>query len=172
MKRAVLEAVDLLRDKGHQIVPYKPPHLKEILKLAWQIGSVGSHSMASLLKGNPVDKLALGHWKLIQTLPKWLRNKLSPVVSFFGSPIIGGSLKIDSSAQYSYQLWQLNAKRLELTEKVLHDWVLSGIDVVIAPGFPMPAQLIEYPAYFQSALGATCVYNLLNFPVGSQRVNI
>ena len=62
---------------------------------------------------------------------------------------------------------ELNAKRLALTETVISEWRGQNIDVVIAPGFTMPALKLGYPAWLPSGISYTSVYNLLNFPAGS-----
>jgi Asp-tRNA(Asn)/Glu-tRNA(Gln) amidotransferase A subunit family amidase len=67
----------------------------------------------------------------------------------------------------SWQLWELNAERLELVEDILGAWERQCIDVVICPGMPMPAQPSGYPAYLQQCISYTLVYNMLDFPAGS-----
>jgi hypothetical protein len=71
----------------------------------------------------------------------------------------------------AFQLWQLNVERTELIRDILVDWDKSGVDVVIAPGFCMPAQPIGYPGWLQAGSSYTCIYNMLNFPVGSLPVH-
>jgi Asp-tRNA(Asn)/Glu-tRNA(Gln) amidotransferase A subunit family amidase len=67
-------------------------------------------------------------------------------------------------------LWELCAERLELVEEILRQWGTLEIDVVIAPGFAMPAVPLGYPAYLEFTCNYTEVYNLLNFPAGSLTV--
>ena len=62
---------------------------------------------------------------------------------------------------------ELNAKRLALTETVISEWRGQNIEVVIAPGFTMPALKLGYPGWLRSGHIYTAVYNLLNFPAGS-----
>ena len=54
--------------------------------------------------------------------------------------------------------------------RILLDWEEAGVDVIIAPGFGVPAQPIGYPGWLQAASSYTCVYNTLNFPVASMKV--
>ena len=62
---------------------------------------------------------------------------------------------------------EMKAKRLEITETLLADWRGHNIDVVIAPGFAMPAVKLGYAGWLLGAITYTSAYNLLNFPVGS-----
>jgi Asp-tRNA(Asn)/Glu-tRNA(Gln) amidotransferase A subunit family amidase len=61
----------------------------------------------------------------------------------------------------------MKAKRLALTEAILADWRGHNIDVIIAPGFAMPAVKLSYPAWLLGGITYTSAYNLLNFPAGS-----
>jgi Asp-tRNA(Asn)/Glu-tRNA(Gln) amidotransferase A subunit family amidase len=56
---------------------------------------------------------------------------------------------------------------LELIEEILHHWERQGVDAVLAPGFPMPAQKSGYSAWSIATISYTAVYNLLNFPAGT-----
>lgn len=70
----------------------------------------------------------------------------------------------------AYDVWKLNVERVDFIRNVLLDWQSAGIDVIIAPGFGIPAPLTGYPAWLQIASTYTCAYNLLDFPVGSMPV--
>ena len=62
---------------------------------------------------------------------------------------------------------ELKARRLEIMEELLADWKLNNIDVVIAPGFTMPATKLGHAGWLHCAMSYTAAYNVLNFPVGS-----
>jgi Asp-tRNA(Asn)/Glu-tRNA(Gln) amidotransferase A subunit family amidase len=62
---------------------------------------------------------------------------------------------------------EMKAKRLEVTEALIADWRGHNIDVVIAPGFAMPAVKVGYAGWLLGAITYTSAYNLLNFPAGS-----
>ena len=72
----------------------------------------------------------------------------------------------------SWQLWESSVNRLRLVETILRAWQDRGVDVVVLPGMPMPAQPLGYPAYQLTALSYTAVFNMLDFPVGSVPVSI
>ena len=67
----------------------------------------------------------------------------------------------------SWKLMEMKAKRLEVAEALLADWRGHNIDVVIAPGFAIPAVKLGYAGWLLGAITYTSAYNLLNFPVGS-----
>jgi hypothetical protein len=88
----------------------------------------------------------------------------------FQSPILQGAFW-GRPASKSWQLWELAAERLELIEEILRQWGTLDIDVVIGPGFGMPAVPLGYPAYLLHTVSYTGVYNTLDFPVGSLTVS-
>jgi hypothetical protein len=49
----------------------------------------------------------------------------------------------------------MKAKRLALTEAILADWRGHNIDVIIAPGFAMPAVKLSYPAWLLGGITYT-----------------
>ncbi len=75
------------------------------------------------------------------------------------------------SKMSAFDLWKLNVQRLELIRNLLQDWERSGIDIILAPGYGMPAQPISYPSWLQAGSSYTCVYNMLDFPAGSLPVS-
>ena len=70
----------------------------------------------------------------------------------------------------SGQLMELNAKRMEISEALIEDWKDHSIDIVVSPGFTMPAVKLEYAGWLHCAMSYTAAYNVLNFPVGSVAV--
>ena len=169
-KRAVKEAIDLLKMKGHELVPFCPRGLDKVNQLFGALMAADeAKSTKAMLKDGPVDMESLGLWWSINRLPYWLRRALVPIVSM-KSPMCAAMLIQENTK--SCKLWEQNDLRLSLTEDILDDWTQREVDVVIAPGFAMPAQPSGYSAWELGAISYTCVYNLLNFPAGSTPVRI
>ena len=76
------------------------------------------------------------------------------------------------SSQSAWDVWKLNQETLQLKEAILQEWEAAKIDILIAPGFGIPAPLIGYSAWLQIASSYTCAMNLLDFPAGSMPVKI
>ncbi len=75
-------------------------------------------------------------------------------------------LKYSSPVASTSALWDLHSRRPGLVEDVLRHWDEERVDVVITPGFTMPAQRLGYPIYLAAAVGYFAVFNFLNFPAG------
>ena len=54
-------------------------------------------------------------------------------------------------------------KKLKLMTEMLTEWDQKGVDVIVAPGFGLPAPKIGFAPWVQAAASYTRVYNLLNF---------
>ncbi len=170
-RRAVKEAVQLLQEQGHDVFPFTPTGLDKVNLLYGQfLFADEGKSTAALLRHGPVDYGAIGTFYRTITAPMWLRRIAAPIVSALFSEAIGGSFTLETTCNTSFQLWALNALRLEYIEAILKQWERQDVDVVLAPGYSCPAQPIGYPQSQLATISYTCVYNLLNFPAGSVTV--
>ena len=171
-ERAVREAVEILRLKGHSLEEWSPNGLTEAFSLMGRfMSSDGGRFVSSKLAHGPVDKETIGPRATMMKMPSWLKRNLAPIVSIW-SRRFGGAFRAGQDSSESWQLWEMNARFLELAEGILRDWESRGFDAVIAPGFGMPAQPLGYPGWEFCANNYTGVYNLLNFPAGSVPVSL
>ena len=97
-------------------------------------------------------------------------KELSTALRWTFSNILGRMLLFPSSVS-ALDIWQLNIQRLDLKRRILEDWAQTKVDVVIAPGFGVPALPIGYPGWLPITSSYTCVYNMLDFPAGSMPVS-
>jgi len=166
-RRAVRDAARLLAEAGHDVVHFKPCLLKETNELYGQLICADSgRTTVELLADSPVDTLSLSLLWHAWTTPKWL----APIVALY-SKMSSGFWSAGNESGTTYELWKLNAKRLDIIEEILRQWERQGVDVVLAPGFPYPAQLSGYSAWSIAGISYTSVYNLLNFPAGTVPVS-
>ena len=91
---------------------------------------------------------------------------------YFKSKLLGQMLLSQPTSMSSSEIWGLKVEKLTLLRQILIDWEKNGVDVIIAPGFGLPAPKIGYASWVQAAASYTRVYNLLNFPVGSMPVSV
>ena len=59
-------------------------------------------------------------WKIICT-PMWLRKLLRPLINLW-SPITAGGLSAEESGKFTWQLWKMKDRRLQLVEEMLQQW--------------------------------------------------
>lgn len=167
VRRAVTTAVTLLRNKGHQVVPFKPPNLAKVYQMFGLFKSADEgRSIKGMLSNSLVDRESLGIWWIINSFPFWLQRMLAPLIAI-KSPIIANLMSSNGRAKKSWKLWELNKTRLELVEEILREWSQEQIDVVIAPAMGVPAQPSGTAPWIPNANSYTSVYNVLDFPAGS-----
>ncbi len=77
-----------------------------------------------------------------------------------------------SVIHHSGQLFALNDRRRRLAEEVLRDWDRLGIDLLLTPGYSMPAPPLGYPIYLIGTFGLHVVFNMLDFPAGCVPVSV
>ena len=160
-----------MRNNGHDIIHFRPPGLDDVTELYGKFMDADEGlSTLKMLKDGDVDDFSIGPKYRMMTWPLWFKQLIAPLVGL-KSPITAGMLTAQANSKESWQLWEMNAQRLALVEKILRSWDQSKVDVVIAPGLPLPAQPLGYPAWQLGAISYTCVYNLLNFPAGTVPVS-
>ena len=171
MKRAVKEAVEILQNQGHSLVHFCPPGLDKVNELYGNFLAADSfQNTFEHLKHNPIDSSSLGFFTTLMSIPWHFRKFLSNFVELW-SPSTAGLMTCMEKSGTTAEIWKLNALRLELIEAILREWERQEVDVVLAPGFVMPAPPVHYPGYQLATINYTSVYNLLNFTAGSLPVS-
>ena len=171
MRRAVKEAVEILQNQGHLLVHFCPPGLDKVNELYGMFMAADSfQNTFEHLKHSTIDSSSLGFFTTLLSIPWTIRKFLSNFVEIW-SPSTAALMTRMEKSRMTAEIWKLNALRLELIERILREWERQEVDVVLAPGFVMPAPPVHYPGYQQGTLNYTSVYNLLNFTAGSLPVS-
>ena len=70
------------------------------------------------------------------------------------------------------EIWKLQKQTEDMKAGILQAWKELELDVVIAPGFGIPAPLHEDPSRILPLTCWTNPYNVLNFPAGTVPVEV
>ncbi len=110
----------------------------------------------------------IGH--RLATWPRWWKKIVSCLL-WFKSPHLSAAFWGQDEPTKSWQIWELNAERIELIDDVLRELDRKGIDVLLSPGMPNPAPPLGHP-YQSECISYSTVYNMLDFPAGSVPVTL
>lgn len=164
-RRAVHEAVRLLREAGHHVEHFKPFAFKETFQLYFNhvLSDDGVNSLVWL--ENEIVDQAIEVNILVWRCAVWLRKYLAFPIANLVSPISAPLLHLGH--RQSSDLWVSVAKLEDYFVKVLAEWRRRKIDTVIYPGFVTPAPFLKDPARLVGAIPTVSVNNLLGLPGGT-----
>ncbi|XP_044800991.1 vitamin D3 hydroxylase-associated protein isoform X4 [Bubalus bubalis] len=165
MARAVKLTSRLLRDAGHQVIPFSVPRTEYAFFHLYQ-GSLfadGGASILEKLKGDIVDP----SMKSIVTplrLPNSLKRFLAWIWKYF-EPRVSQSLERLCGVGTPKKLWEQHKAVEEYQQEFIAKWRSLDLDVLLSPALD-PAFYIGYPAKALASSFYLGLYNLLNFPAG------
>ncbi|KAM0752009.1 amidase signature enzyme [Meredithblackwellia eburnea MCA 4105] len=166
-QRAVLETVEALRKRGHDVVEFTPPNLFECMRLFVGLTSAGGYqTLLSGLKGDPMEpSLFLStmgprlNWflrKVVYVLYKYVLrdNKL---VEFFNAS--------RTKTVTEMQAWQ--KQRTDYVKEFREEvWGRLELDAIIAPTQAVPALKHGETSRLSPLALATIVYNVVESSAG------
>ncbi|XP_076440673.1 fatty-acid amide hydrolase 1-like isoform X3 [Babylonia areolata] len=166
--RAVLEAKDALEQKGHQVVPFKPPRAFEAFCELMVRGTSGDGGadLYPLLKDDPLDTCVSSlHYMGKLPLPlKYLISKLLCFTDPLGSKMCLALCRLPKTV---VDWWQLEWKKQLYLKEFEDAWKHQKLDAVICPVMPHPAVTAGFEEVVFCSIIYTALYNLLNYPAGS-----
>ena len=167
-KRAVFEACEALRAKGHEIVSLKgimPSFEKVQLIYSGIFTAEGKlRTFFQALQGEPIIK-EYNQWVTLAFMPAFLRTLLSKVLKLLNQKR-ASTMLVHSGEKKVFELFEY-VKELELLrDEVLHIWKNYNLDALITPGMALPA--VRHGEAHSLYLNAcyTMLWNLINFPTG------
>ncbi|XP_060081151.1 fatty-acid amide hydrolase 1-like [Ylistrum balloti] len=170
-QRAVTMATEILQDRGHTIVQFDPPDIKECFEL-YMLSTFGDggDSFVEILQNDQVDPtLQLAHLSLI--LPKWLSILGGWVLSkFAGDRMLYIINKCMTGAGSVSEYWKVEERIQAYKKKMLRKWRANKLDVLICPGFAFPAVRSGNVFNVLGGVSYTVFFNLLNYPAGSMPI--
>ncbi|ELR57474.1 Fatty-acid amide hydrolase 1, partial [Bos mutus] len=158
MARAVKLTSRLLRDAGHQVIPFSVPRT-EYAFFHLYIGSLladGGASLLEKLKGDIVDP-SMKNTVTSLRLPNSLKRFLAWIWKYFVS--------VGSDDLCQSHLSRLPLFLQEYQQEFIAKWRSLDLDVLLSPALD-PAFYVGYPAKVQASSFYLGLYNLLNFPAG------
>jgi len=67
----------------------------------------------------------------------------------------------------AYELWQVNVEKLRLIADTIAAWKAARLDVLLCPGYGIPATLHGFSKETTPAASYTFLWNTTNFPAGT-----
>ena len=64
-------------------------------------------------------------------------------------------------------MWKSMMRLDDVIEDFVNVWAAENLDIVLCPGFTYPAPPTENPGRLVPAISYPCVFNVIDFPVGT-----
>lgn len=168
VRRIVNESVDILRQRGHILLPFHPPDIKWAYELSMKAISVDTkYNLQEALFAEPLNEHTKFLYLLI-SLPHWLKVMIDKLLNIiFGRPAAVTSFLDGPRGE---------AKTLNLISDIelyRHKFQRAmeeacNLDAIICPVFPFPAFPKSAKSMFVTpAIAYTVLFNLLDYPAGT-----
>ncbi|VDP06484.1 unnamed protein product [Schistosoma margrebowiei] len=168
VRRIVNESVDILRQRGHILLPFHPPNIKWAYELSMKAISIDTkYNFQEALFAEPLND----HTKFIRLLisvPHWLKVMIDKLLSIiFGRPAAVTSF-LDGPRGEAKTLNLISDIELYRHEFQRAMEEASDLDAIICPVFPFPAFPKSAKSMFVTpAIAYTVLFNMLDYPAGT-----
>ncbi|HEU4963167.1 MAG TPA: amidase [Bacilli bacterium] len=166
IRRAVREAAEALQQRGFEVVPYTPPHLREAMQTFYGILCAdGGAGLQATLADTTVEPQIR---KLLQSqgLKPVARKLLTTLLRLAGQRIVT-DMALPYVGRKSEAAWNaLLEKRDAVRHAILQDIQSHGIDLLLCPTFPVVALPHDTSLDLSFEGSFNSVYNLLGCPSG------
>jgi len=163
VRRAVEEAVQALRTKGHQVVEWTPPFKGEYIMAPKSLLADGGKFFQTVLKDDRVDQ-SLKVFLTLMSLPNWILRLASRFIKG-SSSFMSGYIEASQGMESVSKFWQLSIEQQDFRKRFTDAWRRSGLDAVICPTLacPAPHHNSKYTIFADSH---NMWYNVLDLPAG------
>ncbi|HEX4148843.1 MAG TPA: amidase [Pirellulales bacterium] len=166
VRRAVLEAAEVLRGAGACVEPLAPPDVHEAMRLYFSLLSAdGGASARRLLDHDPVNP-EVRHLLNLARLPRWLRPGLGWLWHALGQRHAAELLRSTAPASAS-QYWQITHRRRQYVLRFLQTLDAGGYDALLCPVHALPALTHGSFRHLPGAGSYSMLTNLLGVPSGT-----
>ncbi|GAC1351010.1 MAG: amidase [Ktedonobacteraceae bacterium] len=168
VRRAVLEAADILKSAGAQVTAWSPPAVSHALDLFYSImSSDGAQGLKQTLGRDKRDP------RIVPLLMFGQRSRptlsvLGGLLKLLGQQGLAGSIR-NFGYRDTLHYWQLVEAQMEYQHRFLEalDSADGGpFDVILCPAFALPALTHGSSRDLLLAGAYTLLYNLLGYPTG------
>lgn len=171
-KRAVKEACEALKKRGHTIVPlagFMPPLSESQGIYTGVFSSEGKlRSFIHALKGEPMIEAYKG-WARVAGLSKSVRKVLAFILWLIGEKR-ASHLMIHSGEKSANELFQYVKEIHVMKDRLLKLWKTYELDAIITPGLALPAlKHDEGVSLYVNGCYAN-FWNIVNFPTGAMPI--
>ncbi|CAF0924195.1 unnamed protein product [Didymodactylos carnosus] len=169
--RAVLNAVDALRQLGHTVVEFKPKNMSTAVRLYTSIlAADGIKHFLEALEGEKLNNLYTNLF-LASRIPTFLRPLLCTILTIIGESRAALIVK-SVGARKAYDYIELIREMKLFADHWITDMENHNIDLIISPANGLPAYHHTLSKDLFVSCSYTLIYNLLNFPAGVVPVTV
>uniref|UniRef100_A0A914WZM9 fatty acid amide hydrolase n=1 Tax=Plectus sambesii TaxID=2011161 RepID=A0A914WZM9_9BILA len=167
MKRAVAETRAALEARGHKLVPWTPPRVKDALRyFCLAFSPDGGRRMLELVDEGVVDPM-LRQYFFLYRIPIWVKRTIATLTNWW-FPRLAYMNRLFTESSYDLRIAYGQAD--EYKREFIQSWQSAGLDAVLCPAFGHPAPPHDLPSQCSGPITYTGLYNLLDFSAGVVRV--
>ena len=166
-RRAVKEAADALKKRGHEIIELQLPNLKKVTLAYFALMSAEGkmRSFFAALKGEALMKeyATLKHFTMV---PKFLRATIKMLLNLLNENRSADLLGV-TGEKLAYEYMDYSKQMLAYREEVFNFFRQNNIDALLTPGLALPS--VRHGTSRELMLNCcyTFYWNFLNFPTGA-----
>jgi len=161
VKRSVLESVEILKNLGHELVPFQPPNVEKVTEIYYDLVFADAGVNArKLLEGETVDPSVEFYLQLASVPAQRRETDKYLLKEKFGEYIANLPSHVSTVAEY----WDKHLERLIYVHQFSSAWKSSKLDLIVCPVWPVPALRKSFDSGFFAISLYTMLYNLLDFP--------
>jgi len=167
-QRAVMEAVEALKAKGHTLVQFQPHNVKEVISwfFTYMTGD-GEWNMRPVLAREHIDPCIANVWQGM-TLPWLFRLIVKGLFGAIGWGRLANVIPIRSgSAEFEHRT---SSARGQYVRELISRMKAAELDAIICPGAAVPAPKHNQSQFMTPALAYTYFWNVVRFPAASLAV--
>jgi Asp-tRNA(Asn)/Glu-tRNA(Gln) amidotransferase A subunit family amidase len=165
--RPVREVAKALKDAGFDVRVFSPPLVNELIITFYALmGADGGQTVRAGLRGDPMTP-AVKHIMAIASLRGGLRILLNLVArgGLLGDQEYGRLVQALGEKSVK-NVWELQAKKQQLTARFHAAWRAAGVDVLLCPSQILPNIQHGCSRDVSFAACSTFIYNVMDFPAG------
>jgi len=171
LSRAVLEAKEMLEAQGHELVPFNPPGVADVV--AYYIGILGGDGkMAAFREGLEGERLHSCYSQLYKT--SRIPNCLRPLLAFFVGRLAGehrvAQLIRASRGKSTGEHWKDVAALKMFCARFAKAWEDLSLDAVLCPASALPAVPHGASKDMMPLFCHTFLWNALHYPSGTMPI--
>jgi Asp-tRNA(Asn)/Glu-tRNA(Gln) amidotransferase A subunit family amidase len=166
-QRAVLEAVEALRNDGHTVTEFNPPRVLDCIAMYYAlITSDNATTLANQLNGEVWEDYAA---RLIQgvRLPSKMKQFVAYMLTRVWKEKKAAAITRASRERTVAELWALQSERKKLRQDWFDAWKSQGnFDVILTPVHVLPAVPHGSFKNISFTCSYTLLFNVLDLPAG------
>jgi fatty acid amide hydrolase len=164
-QRAVKEAVEILRQLGHEVIEWNPPNVTDIVRCYYGImtGDGAQHIIEGLEGEEPLDM-----YKTIlssSSLPSFIVSLLSGIMKCTGEQRLN-LLMNACKPKSTYEYYKYVSELQSLKHQFIDQWNQSQLDCIICPASALPALQHSASKDLTASVSYTFLYNAIPLPAG------